>query len=73
MGADSDYDLMLVMPDDSEPERMRAGRAYSELLWGVPASVDVVIVSREYFDSRAEVVASLPATVLREGRLLHVA
>jgi excisionase family DNA binding protein len=72
-GPDSDYDLMLVMPDDAEPKRMDARDAYSEYLWGTGVPVDVVIVSRSYFDSRSEVVASLPATVLREGVLLHAA
>jgi len=70
-GPDSDYDLMLVMPDDAEPERLRARKAYGVLLKGVGAPVDVLIMSRSAFDSRSTVVASLPATVLREGRLLH--
>jgi excisionase family DNA binding protein len=73
MGPGSDYDLMLVMPDDAEPERMDPRDAYSEYLWGTQGAVDVLIVTREYFDSRCEVVASLPATIMREGRLLYVA
>jgi predicted nucleotidyltransferase len=72
-GPDSDYDLMLVMPDDAEPARMDPRDAYSEHLWGTKAPVDVLIVTREYFESRADVVASLPATVVREGKLLYVA
>jgi len=70
-GPDSDYDLMLVMPDDAEPERLRARRAYSTLLKGAGAPVDVLIMTRSAFDARSTVVVSLPATVLREGRLLH--
>jgi excisionase family DNA binding protein len=72
-GSDSDYDLMLVMPDGTEPRRMDPRDAYSEHLWGTAAPVDVLIVTREYFESRADVVASLPATVVREGKLLYVA
>lgn len=73
-GPDSDYDLMLVMPDDADPRRMDPRDAYSEWLWGVGAAVDVLIVSRAYFDEAAEQVASsLPASVVREGVLLHVA
>jgi excisionase family DNA binding protein len=71
-GAGSDYDLMLVMPDDASAERMDARDAYSEYLWGTGAAVDVLIVSRTYFDEAAEhVAASLPATVRREGALLY--
>ena len=32
MGPDSDYDIMLVVPDDAEPERLRAKKAYRESL-----------------------------------------
>lgn len=70
-GADSDYDLLLVVPDDAEPERLRARLAYRELLKGAGAPVDVLVMTRESFDSRADVVGSLPATVLAEGVLLH--
>jgi excisionase family DNA binding protein len=73
-GPDSDYDIMLVMPDDAPAERMDARDAYSDHLWGTGAPVDVLIVSRTYFDEAVEyVVASLPATILREGALLYVA
>jgi excisionase family DNA binding protein len=69
---DSDYDVLLVIPDDASSERQRARRAYQEL-WGLGVAVDVVIWRRSAFDARAQVPTSLPATVLREGRLLHAA
>ena len=69
-GPDSDYDLMLVVPDDASPERKRAKLAYDSL-WGTGAAADVVVWSAERFSRRASVVTSLPATVLREGRLLY--
>lgn len=73
MGPDSDYDVMLVMPDDTQRDKLRAKRAYGELLKGAGAPVDVLIVTRSWFDSRArEVATSLPATVEREGVLLYV-
>jgi excisionase family DNA binding protein len=73
-GADSDYDIMLVMPDDAGPRGLDARDAYSDYLWGVGAPVDVLIVTRSYFDeAAADVVASLPATIVREGVLLYVA
>lgn len=68
----SDYDLLLVVPDDAPEELLRARRAY-EVLWGVGASVDVIVWRRSSFDARSHVTTSLPATVLAEGRLLHAA
>lgn len=70
--ADSDYDLLLVVPDDATPERLN-GRLAHDVLWDLATAADVVIWTRSRFDRRARVPASLPATVLREGRLLHAA
>jgi predicted nucleotidyltransferase len=71
-GADSDYDLMIVVADDAPPERRTSRLAY-EVLRGTGIAVDVLVSPRERFDARARVVASLPATVLREGKLLYAA
>jgi excisionase family DNA binding protein len=70
--AESDYDLLVVVPDDASPERLRSRRAY-EVLWGLGVAVDVVVWRRSAFDARAEATTSLPAAVLREGVLLHAA
>ncbi|MFZ0887457.1 MAG: nucleotidyltransferase domain-containing protein [Candidatus Binataceae bacterium] len=71
-GPDSDYDLLLVVPDDAPPERRRSRLAY-ETLWRAAATgaVDVLICTRSYFDARRHLKASLPGTVLREGLLLY--
>jgi len=71
-GRNSDYDLMVVVPDDAPPERRRSRLAY-EVLWGTGTAADVLVWTRRQFDSRSHVRSSLPATVLREGRLLHAA
>ena len=71
-GADSDYDLLLVVPDDAPPERKRSRLAY-ERLWGTGTAVDVLVWTRSSFDRRLHLPASLPATIIREGRLLHAA
>jgi hypothetical protein len=42
-------------------------------LWNLGTAVDIVVWSREAFDSRLHLRASLPATVVREGRLLYAA
>ncbi len=71
-GPDSDYDLMLVVPDDAAPERKRSKLAY-ESLWGTGIAADVLVWTRSGFDRRIHLPASLPATIIREGRLLHAA
>ena len=71
-GRDSDYDLMVVVPKLMEPAHRLAQRAHS-VLWGLEAAADILVWSREAFDSRLHLRASLPATVLREGTLLHAA
>lgn len=68
----SDYDLLLVVPDDAPEERVRSRKAY-EALWGIGAAVDVVVWRRSAFEASAEAPTSLPATVLREGVLLRAA
>ena len=70
--ANSDYDLMLVVPDDASPERRDSDLAY-KVLRGTGLAADVLVWTRHQFDRRTHVVASLPATILREGRLLHAA
>lgn len=71
-GPDSDYDLLVVVPDDAPPERRRSRLAY-QALHGTGVAVDVLVTTRSYFEARRHLKASLPGTVLREGRLLHAA
>jgi predicted nucleotidyltransferase len=72
VGPDSDYDLLLVVPDDAPPERKDSRLGY-RALWGTGTAVDVIVWERSRFERRARVVCSLPATVLREGYLLYAA
>lgn len=69
---DSDLDVMVVVPDDTPASLCSAGRAY-EALWGIGVAVDVLVWTRSAFDERLHLNASLPATIVREGRLLHAA
>ena len=71
-GTDSDYDLLVVVPDDATPERRRSRLAY-EALRGTGTAADVLVCTQRYFDARLHLQASLPGTVVREGRLLHAA
>lgn len=69
-GPDSDYDLLVVVPDDAPPERRRSRLAY-EVLWETGTSADVLVWEKTSFERRLHVVASLPATVMREGKLVY--
>jgi len=69
---DSDYDIMVVVSSSTEPAYRRARRAY-ESLRGIGTAVDVLVWTREAFDSRLHLKASFPSTVVREGKLLCAA
>jgi uncharacterized protein len=69
-GPDSDYDLTIIVPDDALPERRRSRLAY-QAMRGTGTAADVLVWLKSSFERRAHVVASLPATVLREGKLLY--
>jgi predicted nucleotidyltransferase len=71
-GPDSDHDLLVVVPDDAAPERRQPQLAY-KVLWGAGLPVDVLVWSIGDFEARRHLRASLPGTVLREGKLLHAA
>jgi uncharacterized protein len=69
-GVDSDYDLLLVVPDDASPERRRSRLAY-RVLRGTGTAADVVVWAKGDFEERLRVPASLPSTVEREGKQLY--
>jgi len=67
---DSDYDLLVVVPDHASPERLRSRLGY-DALHGTGTAADVLVCTRSYFEDRRCLKASLPGTVLRKGQLLH--
>lgn len=71
-GPDSDYDLLVVVPDSAPPQRRRSRLAY-EALWSTGTAADVLVWTRGAFEARLHLQASLPYTVLTEGRLLYAA
>ncbi len=71
-GPHSDYDLLVLVEHPAEPLYRLSQRGFRALR-GINAAVDVVVWNRETFDARLHLVASFPATVMREGRLLHAA
>jgi predicted nucleotidyltransferase len=68
-GPDSDYDILLVVPDNAPAESRRARLAYRALR-GTGVAADVVVWTRTAFEERLRIPASLPATVVREGKAL---
>lgn len=71
-GPDSDYDLLAVVPQSDLAPHRRDVLAFRALC-GVGAAKDVVVYTRQEFESRSRAASSLPATVLREGRLVYAA
>lgn len=67
----SDYDLMVIVPDNkpSQPEPTRV--AYKALS-GLPKDKDVKVWRHTYFYRQIHLKASMPTAVLRDGRLLYV-
>lgn len=71
-GPDSDYDLMVVVPDQAPPERRRSRLAY-QALRGTGTAADVLVWTRRAFDERLDLKASLPYAIVHEGKLLYAA
>ncbi|MBI2941886.1 MAG: nucleotidyltransferase domain-containing protein [Chloroflexi bacterium] len=69
---ESDFDLLVVVPESKEPTYRLAQTAY-RAMGRRNLSVDVLVMAREEFERRSRAVASLPATVLREGKMLYAA
>jgi uncharacterized protein len=70
--ADSDYDLLMVVSASNLP-RYRRNQAAFRALCGLGVAKEVVVLTREEFESKRIVVCSLAATVAREGMLLYAA
>ena len=70
--ADSDYDIFIIVDKNVSDELKSASLAY-KTLWGIPAAVDVLVWTDQQFQERLHLPNSLPAEIIREGLLLHVA
>lgn len=67
---DSDFDLLMVLAQTTKPAYRLAQDAHS-LQWEIGTAADILVWNRDAFESRLHLQASLPATVVREGRLLY--
>ena len=70
-GPDSDLDFLVVVPDDVPEDKLRPGAA-RRAVRGTELPRDIIPWRKTDFEQRALwVKASLPATVVREGRVLY--
>lgn len=69
-GPGSDYDLMVVVADDS-PEHDWQRTALRKARQETRAWADVLVWKRGEFDRRLHLRASFPSTVVREGKVLY--
>jgi len=70
-GPDSDYDLMVVAPDDADPERQRS-RSGHRAVRHLGAAPDIFVSKASDFRRQLHLKASLPSTVVRAGILLYL-
>ena len=69
-GPDSDYDLMIVLPDDT-PEEKWQREAVHQAKRQTKAWSDVLVWPHRDFEETLHLRSSFPATIAREGRLLY--
>ena len=69
-GPDSDFDLLVVLPESDLPRHKRETRSY-DLLWGLTIPIDLVVLTQEEFQSASQVKTSLASTVQNQGILIH--
>lgn len=67
---DSDYDLLVVMPDDTPPDKMSMLTAF-EATNGFDVAVEVIPCRRSVFERKKLVPGTLSRTVWAEGHLVH--
>jgi len=69
----SDYDILLVVPASDVPGYRLAQKAHRYTLQGIPAPVDVVIITEKIFQAKKNVVGTLSETAVNEGKELYAA
>jgi predicted nucleotidyltransferase len=71
-GPNSDYDIMVVVPDEAPREMRDCDLAYRALR-GLGTAKDILVWTRSEFEKRLHLKASLPSAIVREGKVLHAA
>jgi predicted nucleotidyltransferase len=68
----SDIDLLMVVAQADEPAHRLAQAAY-RIVAPHSLALDLLVMPLDEFERRSRALASLPAMVLREGRVLYTA
>ena len=71
-GQDSDFDLLVVVPDNADRQHRKSELAY-RVLRSLGRAFDVTVWRHSSFQEQSRSVTSLPATILREGILVYAA
>lgn len=64
---DADYDLLVVVRESADPPYRRAQAAYAAL-WGLRASVDVLVLTEAEVAEQAAWTSSVVHAALQDGR-----
>ncbi|MCX5673650.1 MAG: nucleotidyltransferase domain-containing protein [Planctomycetota bacterium] len=68
-GADSDIDLLVVLPD--VPDKRRAAVEIRRALAGFPVPKDIIVTSPAEIAARGHLVGTVLRPALREGKVLY--
>jgi predicted nucleotidyltransferase len=68
--ADSDVDLLVILPGDTPPHVQDESRAY-RCLRGLPTSKDILLKSRAQVERYRRVPASLERRIMEHGKVLY--
>lgn len=68
--SESDLDILIVVPESSEPPHHRDQKAY-KCVGAIGVSKDLLVLTREEFDAQARVVTSLARRAQEEGIVLY--
>ena len=66
----SDFDLLVIVPDSDLPRHQREARSY-DTLWGLTTPVDLIVLTRDEFDRSSRVKTSLASTAQTQGQLIY--
>ena len=69
-GEDSDLDLLVIVPASELPPARRSARAHV-IMGELPASLDIMVKTREEVERLRQVHASLTAEILERGKVLY--
>lgn len=68
--ADSDLDLLIVVPDSQEPQYKRAREGY-RLLRGIRVPKDIVVLTRQEYERQAQTSSSIAGLARQKGKILY--